>query len=81
VRVVAERAARRGRAGALEPARRILAGALVGWPQQRGHREPTRPPLLQACERAPDRIVERTLDVAGDDRVPFRRRADHGPKL
>ena len=79
VRVVPERASRGGLAGALEPARVVLAGRLVRRPEQRGDREAARPSLLQAREGGPHPVVERPFDVAGDDRVPFPGRAHRAP--
>ncbi len=75
--VVAERPPRCGLAGALEPHALVLPGRLVGRPHERRDRESTRSLPLERRETLPHVVVERSFDVAGDDRVPFRRRAAH----
>ena len=67
--VVAERAERGGLPRPLEERGRVLA---VGRrPQEGGDREAARPLRDQRPVAAPDLIVERSFDVARDDRVAF----------
>jgi hypothetical protein len=70
VRVQAEGPPGRRLVGACEPGRLVLPGRPVGRPHQRGDSKSARGALVQARESRPDAIVERSLDVAGDDRVP-----------
>ena len=78
VRVVAERAARRGLVRTTEPRLVVvLAGVRVRRPHQRRDREAAGAPLLQRRERRPDAVVERPFDVTGDHGVPFRSRGRH----
>ena len=66
--------------GTLEPGRLILAERRIRGSHQRRDRESARPPRLHQGEPGPDRVVERSLHVAGDDRVPFLRRGAHRPR-
>ena len=78
VRVVTERPVRRSLARPLDPGRLVLAERRIGRPHERRDRE-SRPDGV-ACKRRearPDGVVERSLHVAGDDRVPFSRRGAH----
>jgi len=77
VRVVAERATSRRLAGALEPDGLVLTRRSIWRSHQSRDREPARPQLLERREARPDGVVERSLHVAGDDRVPFPRRVAH----
>ena len=77
VRVVAERAARCSLARALEPGRLVLAVRRVRRSHERRDREAAGPRVLERGEPRPDGVVERSLNVAGDDRVPFPRRGAH----
>ncbi len=78
--VMPERPARGGFPGTLEPGRLILAERRIRGSHQRRDRESARPPRLHQGEPGPDRVVERSLHVAGDDRVPFLRRGAHRPR-
>jgi Orotidine-5''-phosphate decarboxylase len=70
VGVVTEWRDLRRAARAVEPGRLVLA---VGRrPQERRDDEARRPPLEQALEGGPDAVVERSLGVAGHDRVAFK---------
>ena len=64
VRVVPEGRQLRGTPGALQPPLLVLARSGVRRPKQRRDHESRGPPLQQALEGAPDRVVERSLDVA-----------------
>ena len=66
----AGRGAAAARARSSQAASSSPAPASAGRTQRR-HREATRPSLLERREAGPDGVVERSLDVAGDDRVPF----------
>src|SRR5205823_4210351 len=70
VRVEAERPVRGSRAGPAQPEDLVLSRPGIRWPHQRRDPESTGPPLLECREPAPDLVIERPLDVAGDDRVP-----------
>jgi Dolichyl-phosphate-mannose-protein mannosyltransferase len=72
VRVETEWAARRRLECAGEPERFVFSGRTVGRTQQRSDPKSAGPARLQTREQRPGTIVERTLDVTRDDRVPFR---------
>jgi hypothetical protein len=69
--MVAERATSRSLASPRKPDRLVLAERRIRGPHERGDRESAGPRLLQPREPGPCRIVERSLNVAGHDRVPF----------
>ena len=71
VRVVPERPERRGLARTLEPCRLVLAEPCVCGAHERRDREAARATPLQRDETRPHSVVERSLNVAGHDRVPF----------
>ena len=75
--VVSERPVCSGLAGTLEPHGLVLPEREVRRPHQRRDPEATGTPALQRGEMRPDGVVERSLHVAGDDRVPFPRRGAH----
>lgn len=75
--VMSQRATGSGFARPLEPARLVLSRGHVRRSHERRDREAARLPLLEGREPCPDRVVERTFDVAGGDRVPFLRRGAH----
>ncbi len=77
VRVVPERPERSSLACPLEPQRLVLAERSVGRTHERGDRATTGPTPLQCDEARPHRVVERSLNVAGHDRVPFPCRGAH----
>ncbi len=77
MRVVAERPARRSFPSTSEPAGLVLPRRSVAGPHQRRDREAAGAPFLQRREPCPEAVVERSLDVAGDNRVPFPRRGAH----
>ena len=77
VRVVPERSSHRGCACSLEPPCVVLAEVRIGRPHERGDDETTRSSVLQRGEPRPHRAVERSLNVARHDRVPFPRRGAH----
>src|SRR5438105_2503560 len=54
--------------GPTEPDGLVLSASR--WPHQRRDREPAGPTLLKRCEALPHGIVERTLHMTRDDRVP-----------
>ena len=68
VRVQSERRARRRGAGALEPALLVLAERRVRRTHERDHVEAAGPPALERVEARPRLVVERPLEMAGDDR-------------
>src|SRR5581483_4118870 len=71
VRVVAERPPCRGLPRPRQPALRVLPRRPVGWAHERRDPEAARASGLQCREARPAGVVERTRDVAGDDRVPL----------
>ena len=77
VRVMPERAPRGCLPRAREPGRLVLSVARVRRSHQRRDGEASGPRVLERGEPGPDRVVERSLNVAGDDRVPFPRRGAH----
>ena len=80
MRVVAERRDLHSLAGPLEPEVGVLAGSRIRGANERGDRKAARPPPLDRRESRPHLVVERSFDVAGDDRVPFPRCAAHRPR-
>ena len=75
--VVTEGPVVRDLTGTLHPQTLVLPGVRIGGPEERGDRETPRAALLEGGESGPNLVVEWSFDVAGDDRVPFRRRAAH----
>ena len=71
VRVVAERRELRRVADTLEPDAGVLTGRRIRRADERGDRKAAGRMLLQSGESRPHLVVERSFDVAGDDRVPF----------
>ena len=71
VGVVAERSAARGVSRALRPGVLVLAEGRIGRTHERRDRESSRSRLLQRREARPHGVVERSLNVARHDRVPF----------
>ena len=71
VGVVAERSTARGVSCALRPGALVLTGGRLGRAHERRDRESAGPRLLQRREAGPHTVVERSLNVAGHDRVPF----------
>ena len=67
-----ERPERRSLARALEPERLVLTERGIRRAHERGDREAARPTPLERDEARPHLVVERSLNVAGHDRVPFR---------
>ncbi len=76
--VMAERSVHGGFSGSLEPSVLILSRPRVGGTHERGDRESPWPPPLQRRETRPDGVIQRSFDVAGDDRLSF---TDHGGRL
>jgi hypothetical protein len=71
VRVVAEWRELRRLADPLEPNAGVLAGGRIGRADERSDPKTARRAPLQSRESRPHLVVERSFDVAGDDRVPF----------
>jgi hypothetical protein len=69
--MVANGAAAGGARRVLEPGRLVLAVRGIGGPQERRNRKAAGASLLKCSEPSPNRVVERSLNVAGDDRVAF----------
>ena len=71
VRVLTERATGRGGPRPEGPASLVLAARAICGPHQRRDRETSRTSLLERSEALPDGVIERSLNVAGHDRVAF----------
>jgi hypothetical protein len=69
MRVVAERSICRRGTGAVCPHSHILTSRCIWRTKQCADREAPRPTSLKAGKDVPDRVVERTLDMAGDYRA------------
>src|SRR5581483_9846426 len=69
VRVVPDRPPRSGLACPLDPALLVFAGGEIRRAHQRRDPEPAGPALLELGEEPPRAVVERMVDVAGDDCV------------
>ena len=77
VGVVPQRTARSGLARPRHPHGLVLSEHRVRRAHERRDGEAPGPRLLQRREARPHRVVERSLNVAGHDRVPFPRRGAH----
>ena len=77
VRVMTERPVCGSSAGAFDPCDLVLTEREVGRTHQGRNPESPGAPSLECREACPDGVVQRSLHVAGDDRVPFPRRGAH----